>query len=50
MSFADDLAAARVLPVVTAQDVDSTVALTQALLKGGMRAVEITLRIISHLT
>ena len=44
MSFADDLAAARVLPVVTAQDVDSTVALTQALLKGGMRAVEITLR------
>ncbi len=34
----------RVLPVVTARDVDSTVALSRALLAGGMRAIEITLR------
>lgn len=34
----------RVLPVVTAHDVRQTVQLTQALLDGGMRAVEITLR------
>jgi len=34
----------RVLPVVTAADVESTVALSRALLAGGMRAIEITLR------
>jgi 2-dehydro-3-deoxyphosphogluconate aldolase/(4S)-4-hydroxy-2-oxoglutarate aldolase len=34
----------RVLPVVTAREVDATVQLTRTLLKGGMHAVEITLR------
>ncbi|TGD73432.1 bifunctional 4-hydroxy-2-oxoglutarate aldolase/2-dehydro-3-deoxy-phosphogluconate aldolase [Mangrovimicrobium sediminis] len=34
----------RVLPVVTARDVASTVALARALQRGGMRAIEITLR------
>jgi 2-dehydro-3-deoxyphosphogluconate aldolase/(4S)-4-hydroxy-2-oxoglutarate aldolase len=34
----------RVLPVITATDVASTVALSQALRRGGMKAVEITLR------
>ena len=34
----------RVLPVVTAHDVETTVRLTRTLLQGGMRAVEITLR------
>ncbi len=34
----------RVLPVVTARDVASTVRLAQALQRGGMRAIEITLR------
>lgn len=38
------LAACRVLPVVTAISVDQTVALSRALLSGGMKAVEITLR------
>jgi 2-dehydro-3-deoxyphosphogluconate aldolase/(4S)-4-hydroxy-2-oxoglutarate aldolase len=38
------LAECRVLPVVTAHDIDTTVQLTRALVKGGMRAVEITLR------
>jgi 2-dehydro-3-deoxyphosphogluconate aldolase/(4S)-4-hydroxy-2-oxoglutarate aldolase len=38
------LAECRVLPVVTAHDIDTTVQLTKALVKGGMRAVEITLR------
>ncbi len=38
------LEACRVLPVVTAIDVDSTVALARALQRGGMRAIEITLR------
>ncbi len=40
----EQLQAFRVLPVVTAVDVDSTVALAAALLDGGMRAIEITLR------
>jgi 2-dehydro-3-deoxyphosphogluconate aldolase/(4S)-4-hydroxy-2-oxoglutarate aldolase len=40
---------ARVLPVVTAQDVESTVKLSRTLLKGGMVAVEITLRTTSAL-
>lgn len=44
MSIREQLSAFRVLPVVTAQDVDSTVALAGALLKGGMTAMEITLR------
>ena len=44
MSFAEQLAACRVLPVITARDVDATVRLTQALEQGGIRAVEITLR------
>ncbi|MGL4565546.1 MAG: bifunctional 4-hydroxy-2-oxoglutarate aldolase/2-dehydro-3-deoxy-phosphogluconate aldolase [Halioglobus sp.] len=34
----------RVLPVVTAVDVDSTVQLARALNRGGMKAIEITLR------
>lgn len=38
------LADCRVLPVVTAHDVETTVQLTRALMRGGMRAVEITLR------
>ena len=38
------LAECRVLPVVTARNVETTVQLTRALLAGGMRAVEITLR------
>ena len=38
------LAEFRVLPVVTARDVETTIELTRALVKGGMRAVEITLR------
>ena len=44
MMFADQLAACRVLPVITALDVESTVKLAQALDRGGMKAVEITLR------
>jgi len=44
MSFADQLRHCRVLPVITAYDVDSTVCLAQALERGGMKAVEITLR------
>jgi len=38
------LANCRVLPVITASDVTSTVALAKALWRGGMKAVEITLR------
>lgn len=38
------LASCRVLPVITAIDAASTVALAQALSRGGMKAVEITLR------
>ena len=38
------LQSCRVLPVVTVRDVPSTVALAQALQRGGMRAIEITLR------
>ncbi len=38
------LSACRVLPVITATDEKSTVALAQALSRGGMKAVEITLR------
>ncbi len=44
MTIREQLQAFRVLPVVTAVDVDSTVALAKALLDGGMRAIEITLR------
>jgi 2-dehydro-3-deoxyphosphogluconate aldolase/(4S)-4-hydroxy-2-oxoglutarate aldolase len=44
MSFAQQLANCRVLPVIVAHDVKSTVRLAQALQNGGMRAVEITLR------
>ncbi|KAA1192469.1 bifunctional 4-hydroxy-2-oxoglutarate aldolase/2-dehydro-3-deoxy-phosphogluconate aldolase [Pseudohalioglobus sediminis] len=40
----DDLSAFRVLPVVTAREVDATVRLARALHAGGMRAIEITLR------
>ena len=39
-----NLAEFRVLPVVTARDTESTVALSRALLAGGMKAIEITLR------
>ncbi len=38
------LTASRVLPVVTANDVASTVELARALQRGGMQAIEITLR------
>jgi 2-dehydro-3-deoxyphosphogluconate aldolase / (4S)-4-hydroxy-2-oxoglutarate aldolase len=40
----EKLQACRVLPVVTAQDVQSTVQLAHALQRGGMTAIEITLR------
>lgn len=40
----EKLQACRVLPVVTAKDVQSTVQLAQSLLRGGMNAIEITLR------
>ena len=40
----EQLQACRVLPVVTAKDVPSTVQLARALQRGGMRAIEITLR------
>ena len=41
---AHDLKAYRVLPVITALDIDSTLDLVRALQSGGIRAVEITLR------
>jgi 2-dehydro-3-deoxyphosphogluconate aldolase/(4S)-4-hydroxy-2-oxoglutarate aldolase len=44
MSFAEQLSQCRVLPVITAYDVASTVRLAQALKQGGMKAVEVTLR------
>ena len=42
--IASILQASRVLPVVTAQDVGATVELARALQRGGMGAIEITLR------
>ena len=44
MTLQEKLQASRVLPVVTARDVDSTVLLARALQRGGMTAIEITLR------
>ena len=44
MTLEQQLVDSRVLPVITALDVDSTVRLAQALAEGGMRCVEITLR------
>jgi 2-dehydro-3-deoxyphosphogluconate aldolase/(4S)-4-hydroxy-2-oxoglutarate aldolase len=44
MTLQQKLQASRVLPVVTAADVDSTVQLAHALQRGGMTAIEITLR------
>jgi 2-dehydro-3-deoxyphosphogluconate aldolase/(4S)-4-hydroxy-2-oxoglutarate aldolase len=44
MSLAEQLRACRILPVITVRDPESTVLLTRALLRGGMTAVEITLR------
>jgi len=44
MTIREQLASYRVLPVITAEDVESTVLLCRALLEGGMKAVEITLR------
>ena len=44
MTLREKLQASRVLPVVTAGDVDSTVQLARALQRGGMAAIEITLR------
>ncbi len=44
MALLDDLRAARVLPVITASDVPSTVMLSRTLYEAGMGAVEITLR------
>lgn len=44
MNFAEQLRSCRVLPVIIARDVESTVHLARALQRGGMKAVEITLR------
>jgi 2-dehydro-3-deoxyphosphogluconate aldolase/(4S)-4-hydroxy-2-oxoglutarate aldolase len=44
MRLQEKLRVSRVLPVVTAGDVDSTVQLARALQRGGMTAIEITLR------
>lgn len=44
MTLFEQLSACRFLPVVTAEDVDSTVLLASALAKGGMAGIEITLR------
>jgi len=44
MTIREQLVSYRVLPVITAEDVESTVLLCRALLEGGMGAVEITLR------
>ncbi|NND69379.1 MAG: bifunctional 4-hydroxy-2-oxoglutarate aldolase/2-dehydro-3-deoxy-phosphogluconate aldolase [Halioglobus sp.] len=44
MNLQEVLTASRVLPVITARDVASTVRLAGALAAGGMRCVEITLR------
>lgn len=44
MTISEQLAGYQVLPVITAQDVESSVELARALSVGGMRAVEITLR------
>ena len=44
MHLADQLAAARVLPVITAHDVESTVTLATTLHRAGMTCIEITLR------
>lgn len=44
MTFAEQLRYCRVLPVITVRDIDSTVQLVQALARGGMKALEITLR------
>lgn len=44
MTFAEQLAACRVLPVVTAYDEASTLKLAEALARGGMAGIEITLR------
>ncbi|MCB1701114.1 MAG: bifunctional 4-hydroxy-2-oxoglutarate aldolase/2-dehydro-3-deoxy-phosphogluconate aldolase [Pseudomonadales bacterium] len=44
MSFAEQLGYCRVLPVITVHNIDATVQLAQALARGGMKALEITLR------
>lgn len=44
MTLREKLKVSRVLPVVTAEDVDSTVKLAMALQRGGMTSIEITLR------
>jgi 2-dehydro-3-deoxyphosphogluconate aldolase/(4S)-4-hydroxy-2-oxoglutarate aldolase len=44
MTLQEKLRVSRVLPVVTAGDVSSTVQLARALQRGGMTAIEITLR------
>lgn len=44
MTLFEQLSACRFLPVVTAQDVDTTVLLASALSQGGMAGIEITLR------
>lgn len=43
-TFREQLRGYRVLPVVTAHDVESTVKLAQALAAGGVQAIELTLR------
>lgn len=44
MTLFEQVSACRFLPVVTAEDVDTTVLLASALAKGGMAGIEITLR------
>jgi len=44
MTLVEQLQACRILPVVTAQDVDTTVLVASALSLGGMAGLEITLR------
>lgn len=44
MTIREKIAGYRVLPVITAEDIDSTVALARALADGGMKAIEVTLR------
>lgn len=44
MTLTEQLQACRILPVVTARDIDTTVHLASALAQGGMAGIEITLR------
>ena len=44
MTLIEQLQACRILPVITARDIDTTVHLASALAQGGMTGIEITLR------